>query len=572
MNNIKITYILFVLLSLVACGGNDTEDTNDPVNDSDGDGFSKADDCAPQDSGKWVLLSYQSVDLDSDGVKIESNGELCTNGQIPAGYFSSPAANNESDCNDANGNIWQSLTLYEDKDSDGVGTLPSAPVCVGQLPVAGYSTLATDCNDNDSGVWRLASFASRDGDTDGWNINETGQVCAGSNLPQGYFTTPVDASAMDCNDANASVWQSIGLFADTDRDGIGAGGSLNSCVGNSLPAGLSMNGADCDDTNPTIWNAVSYQSIDADGDSVKTELAGELCTNGTLPEGYFTGSLNGEPADCNDADPQIWRNVELYTDNDLDSVGAGSLSTPACIGDTPASGLSVTGTDCDDTNASIWQTVTYQSFDGDSDGHRVTTSGSLCTSGNLPQGYSQLPLGTTPADCDDADSGIWLEIAYGSRDQDQDGIRILQSGTICTNGSLPLGYYTSPWLSGAADCDDADYAIWREVSLYSDGDSDGVGSGTGIPACIGSAVPANESLLGHDCDDSDPLLWRTAMLYQDNDGDGVGSGAGALSCLGESPVAGTSFFGYDPVDDLNTPGSTQIFNSETPAFIYYSGQ
>lgn len=572
MNKIKILYILLVLISLVACGGNDTEDTNDPGDDSDGDGYAKADDCAPQDPTKWVLLNYQSVDLDLDGVWTESTGELCTNGQLPAGYFPSPPVDNESDCDDTNAAIWQLLDLYEDTDGDGVGTLPSALVCIGQLPAAGYSSQATDCNDNDIGVWRMASFASRDGDRDGWNINVSGQVCAGSNLPQGYYSSPVDVSAVDCNDTDANVWQSIGLFADNDSDGIGAGNSISSCVGNSLPAGLSVTGTDCDDTNVSIWQTVTYQSIDADGDSVKIDLAGDLCTNGTLPEGYFTDSLNGEPSDCDDTDAQIWRNVGLYIDNDLDGVGAGSLSEPACIGDTPAPGLSVTGTDCNDTNVSIWQTVTYQSIDGDSDGYRVPSSGSLCTNGSLPQGYSQLPLGNTPADCDDEDSSIWQAIAYGSKDKDRDGVRILERGIICTNGSLPLGYYTSPYISGTADCDDTNYAIWREVSLYSDGDADGIGSGIGLPTCIGATVPADESLLGHDCDDSDPLLWRTAMLYQDNDGDGVGSGVGALSCLGESPITGTSFFGYDPVDDLNTPGSTEVFDSETPAFIYHSGQ
>lgn len=562
--------ILSTIIILSACSNsNDTADNDDP----DGDGKVSTNDCAPQDASKWQLLPYQSVDLDDDGIRVNSVGELCTNGELPPGYFSTMSAAAQLDCDDNDTNIWQSLDLYTDNDADGVGIAPAESMCVGELPIAGFSTQGTDCNDTNAAVWTDTLYLSVDTDLDGRAINSSGQLCTNGNLPAGYISTALDGGIdPDCNDSDANIWQNTALYMDADGDGIGAGDIAVNCIGNSIPPGNSVQGTDCDDANVNVWETLLYNSVDADTDGVKFANAGSLCTNGNLPAGYFTDILQAESSDCNDADSSIWRNAILYSDNDLDSVGTGNPSLPTCIGDSPASGFSVTSTDCNDNNSEIWELVNYQSIDGDGDLHRVSVVGQVCTDGNLPPRYSQMPLGGENPDCDDGNPNIWALIFYQSRDNDQDGIKIPVSGSFCTSGTLPSGYFTSSIGSTAPDCDDNNIAVWRGVDLYQDNDQDGVGAGTTTPSCIGASLPANESLLGHDCDDIDPSLWRTAMIYQDNDGDGVGSGVGALTCIGQSPLIGTSFFGYDPVDNLSDPGSAQIFNSDTLQHIYYIGQ
>ena len=162
----------------------------------------------------------------------------------------------------------------------------------------------------------------------------------------------------------------------------------------------------------------------------------------------------------------------------------------------------------------------------------------------------------------------------------------------------------------AADCDDANAAVWRRVDVFADLDGDGVGAGAPIVTCIGNAAPMGASfasgdgadneaarsqsvsyvardgdddgyvLIGSgslctsgalppgylgaigsaktDCDDRNHTLWRVVALYEDKDGDAVGSGRFEATCIGDVVPPGFSILGYDPVDIAGDPQSAPV--------------
>ena len=163
--------------------------------------------------------------------------------------------------------------------------------------------------------------------------------------------------------------------------------------------------------------------------------------------------------------------------------------------------------------------------------------------------------------------------------------------------------------AAAADCDDANAAIWRRVDLFADLDADGVGAGTAIATCIGDAAPAGASLASGDCADDDAARSQTLpYVARDGDDDGfvlIGSASpctnGALPpgylsaiggaktdcddrdrngewlrctrtrtairsgaadsrrpCIGDAVPSGFSIRGYDPVDIAGDPQSALV--------------
>ncbi|MBT3297315.1 hypothetical protein HN385_00145 [archaeon] len=111
--------------------------------------------------------------------------------------------------------------------------------------------------------------------------------------------------------------------------------------------------------------------------------------------------------DCDDGNSTIGSTFSIYEDADFDGYFSSTVTTTYDCTTTPLS-ISTTynystsaGTDCDDTNVSVYTSQTLYA-DSDSDGFYSKTSSSVCTDGTTPEGY----LGAVGTDCNDADSTI----------------------------------------------------------------------------------------------------------------------------------------------------------------------
>jgi len=268
------------------------------------------------DEGLTFTTYY--TDADGDGYGSGSGSSLCSN--PGAGY-----ATQAGDCNDGNsavnpeatevcngidddcdGQIDEGVTIsvYEDKDQDGVGAGPLKQICPGTL---GYSPITGDCDDNNASINPGATeicngvddncdgqidegvtiSVYEDKDNDGIGAGPLKQICPGT---LGY--SPITG---DCDDNNASInpgateicngvdddcdgqideGVTIFVYEDKDNDGIGAGPLKEICAGTSF--NYSPITGDCDDNNASINPGVNEicNGIDDDCDGQIDEGCG----------------------------------------------------------------------------------------------------------------------------------------------------------------------------------------------------------------------------------------------------------------------------------------------------------
>lgn len=148
-------------------------------------------------------------------------------------------------------------------------------------------------------------------------------------------------SDSDCDDSNPNLWQNIFAYADFDRDGFGGGNLIAVCSGNNLIQGYSLINGDCNDVDNGInTNAteIPYDGID------------QNCDGFDLADVDRDG--HNYPRDCNDANPDIWRNVNAYADNDKDGFGTGEIVN-LCIGNNLPESYSLIAGDCNDNSGNI---------------------------------------------------------------------------------------------------------------------------------------------------------------------------------------------------------------------------
>jgi PKD repeat protein len=545
--------------------------------DADGDGFGNIaisqSSCtgAPTISGHLAVLNntdcddanpniFRSaslyIDLDGDGY---DNGlsVQCYGVSIPAGYADSTSG---SDCNDNNNAVHAQFSFYADADHDtfGIGSLVSVCAVNASSPPIGYSLNNTDCNDNNISIYQSATLFT-DADGDGYNAG-SGVVCYGATIPAGYSATTL---GVDCDDTNAAIFLSASLYTDADGDGYDAGISIV-CAGSSAPPGFSFttSGNDCDDNNPNTHAQFPFYA-DVDGDGYGAGSAVNVCAvnASTPPAGY---SLNN--TDCAATDNNIHSTMIFYIDADGDGYDSGNIEvcTSGLIPPPPPYSFTTNGSDCDDSNPNAHEQFSfYADTDGDTYGTGSLVSVCAINSSTPPTGYS-----INNTDCNDNDNTVY-QTATLFVDGDGDGYTI-GSVPVCYGASIPAGYSST---TSGTDCDDNNFAVFQSALLYLDHDHDGYHS-VSETVCYGTSLPADYSLstLGIDCNDNNNTVFLSATLFIDADGDGYDAGS-SIVCAGSSAPPGFSFTtnGTDCDDSDNTKHAQFSFYADNDGDTFGAG-
>ena len=175
---------------------------------------------------------------------------------------------------------------------------------------------------------------------------------------------------------------------------------------------------------------------------------------------------------------------------DADGDGYGDPDDGAKFDSQPIGYYVTDKTDCDDTNPAVNPGATERCDDGrDNDCDGRVDVGCVCTDEDGDGIFAQIGCGTA-RDCDDANAAVYpgaAEICWDDIDNNCNGL--VDEGCTCTDGDGD-GYYAQDGCGTAADCDDADAAVYPGATeICGDGiddDCDGVdlpcgGGGTSVP-------------------------------------------------------------------------------------------
>ena len=347
-----------------------------------------------------------------------ANGEDCDDSRASVYPGATELCNNlDDDCDGTTDPETASDTRvwYLDNDADTYGD-PAITTEACAAP-AGYTTNATDCNDEDAAIHPAADERCNGLDDD----------CNGGVDPD---------SAVDAID-----W-----YPDDDVDGWGDTARIyTSCTG---PSGYISAAGDCDDTDPTshpggaevcdshdndcdgsvdpgtaLDASIWYTDVDADGYGLATssvsacaQPASTAATSGDCDDGLATVHptavevCNGLDDDCDSAiDPDGAAGAPAwYSDIDGDTYGDDDAQVRTCA--TP-SGFVTVGGDCAPSDATIHPgalDVAWDTVDQDCDGLDLT-----CGDGDLGSA-----LGTTVASGTTLDQGNALQSTCGGSGED----------------------------------------------------------------------------------------------------------------------------------------------------------
>ena len=333
------------------------------------------------------LVSY-CWDLDFDGRDNCNIGEVGDDGYVV-------------DCNDGNANIYpgaiENCDDSEDNNCDGIINENCQGFCLSDSSCSvdyysenycvdssvyrdlhDYSCVNFKCTENifenfvracdngcDVGVCIESSCVDNDFDGyDGCDLGEVGddgnqKDCNDNNID--VYPGAIEVCNNVDDDCDSSVDENLRSFFYLDNDEDGYGNTVSgdfSCGGDNYV----LIGGDCNDNNINVnpeavevcdeidndcSNGVDdgvknsyYRDIDGDGYGDKNYVI----TSCVVPVGYVEDNT-----DCNDADRTVFKNVELYFDNDGDGYGF-YIWDIFCVGDIPLEGTSFNDYDIDDNN------------------------------------------------------------------------------------------------------------------------------------------------------------------------------------------------------------------------------
>ena len=491
--------------------------------------------------------SFGPVDADGDGVSACMDCDDSDPLVLPGSQERCAPAGVDDDCDgfvdDADVSVVGLTAWYLDADGDSWGGSGAVLACA---PPAGTVAVGGDCDDLDV---RFHPTATEDdcGDANDYN-------CDGSAGGATDFDGDGAAACRDCDDTDPAAAVLVSFWDDLDGDGFGGGFPAGlTCV---PAAGQSLVDADCDDA-----------------DALRFPSAPERC--------------NGVVDDCGAPLPA----EELDADGDRYTV----CDPEQWSGPRPP----ISGGDCDDGDAAVepgaFEDPAEDGIDQDCDGFELCLAdadGDGFGGTLLPSADLTCAGGTVPGDCDDTDPDRapgQPEVPLDGVDQDCDGADACwadQDGDGAGGGALvPCNDATA--VGNDDDCDDADDAVsptrdeacngvdddcdgfvddgFATVTVYVDGDGDGVGDDAVDPleTCL---PPVGYTLVPGDCDDSDPDTLPGGLdgCGVDHNCDGVGlpcTGADADGdgfCDAPSCAAGLLPGDCDDGDPGVNPGGTEV--------------
>jgi hypothetical protein len=597
--------------------------------DADGDGYGDVDSATTACAAPSDHVADSSDCNDTSGVSYPGADELCDG--------------LDNDCDgEVDEDVVDGATWYLDADGDGYGDAGSSTTTTACEQPSGYVGDDTDCDDADPDInpWVEELCDGDDNDCDGdvdeadaadapvWYADADGDgygdpdsTTTACSMPSGHVADSGDCDDADpdtspeadehCdgfdNDCDGDVDEDDAVDGDTfyaDVDGDGYGDPDSTTTACTEPSGYGTDSSDCDDDAAAIFpgadehcngvdddcdgdvdedDAVDASTFYADADGDGYGDAGSTTTACSLPSGYAVS-----PADCDDADPDIYPGSDeycdgfdndcdgdvdeddavdapgWYLDGDGDGYGDDSSVTVACSApsDTVAS-----GGDCDDGNPDINpgedevcdgddndcdgtvdedDAVDGATFYADSDGDGYGDAGSTTTACSVPSGYC-----ADSTDCDDGDGAQHPgadERCNGEDDDcdgavdedgavdaptwylDADGDGYGDPGTSAVACSAPAGH-----ISDSSDCDDVDPGVYPGADETCDGEDDD---------CDG------------DIDEDDAVDAPT--WYADSDGDSYGDpGSGSAACSAPSGTVADSG-DCDDSDAAIHPGADEL--------------
>ena len=194
------------------------------------------------------------------------------------------------------------------------------------------------------------------------------------------------------------------------------------CAGTSTTVSISgsQGNIQWQQADPTtqVWNNVTGGL----GATSATYITGNL----TEPVLYRALVTNGNCATGTSSEIaiSILGTYSFYVDADGDGIGSSASSIVCSTSSTNApAGYSLTNSDCNDNDVSIWRSATLY-VDADNDGYAATEEATttICYGASMPQGYVATSLGL---DCNDAVAAInpgQVEVLYNGIDDNCDGL------------------------------------------------------------------------------------------------------------------------------------------------------
>lgn len=152
-------------------------------------------------------------------------------------------------------------------------------------------------------------------------------------------------------------------------------------------------------------------------------------------------------------------------------------------------------------------------------------------------------------------------ICLNGTDVDEDGYP--SSTTVGTTCGIRYNSVAHPT---SLDCNDANPALYQNLTGYTNSDGDSYGTGGAQQICSGASLPGGYAAVGGDCNDGDASVWQNLTCYTDADLDGRVVGGGGSVCSGASCPSGYQSSNGYAYEDCND-GSNQVFVPHATCYL-----